>query len=855
MARRDSLGGRRARRRRSTERIGAARRLAVGIAAALAAHVATSQTETPWYDQQRALAARARGVEAAEALPEYRAYAEALSQHVAQLDREPTRKELLSHARSWADLASLEVEAELDARLDWLEVAAASALRARSGELYARVRETRARLLSLAGRNVEAREELAGLLADTATWSLRYRPEAQLGLAEVERQLGRFADALGTLDRCAAELPGDHPARGRLEQQMAGLRGQIHLDLGNADSAEPWITGRLDRAEAALASRRGDPQASLEVIVARLRRLDLALVRDRHARVLSLSDRYLTDGTFDDVAEPHASLLKGLMHVQRGKALVRLERVEGTSAEGRARAALERALAESSLPQRARVDALLELAHVHTRDGRFDRAESSLAEARERIEEFAPREAGVAPPERIQLATLRARLSLARGAGREELEARRAELVDAFDELSRLWSLTPILKGGVGFFTVDWRAAVVLELARVHLALDSRQDGALAILERLLAIEAHGTLARGAGLDPVSIGDVRAELLDAGRGAVVYLTARDESLALAFDRDRATLALLPGEDELQTARNAFLQAVFRGGEDELDDAARELGDRLLPDEIRRLLNDWTGVTIVGTDALGAVPYAALPSADGEPLGCVFALDELPSLTLGVGLARREPRTRRRDLCLIADSHPSGVARDLGRGLDELGLSRERLSALADAHGDSTLLVGARATPDALFEHGPESRVLQLLVHGVVDPERQRRAGLVLTPSASDADGIVWAGDVERHATADFVLLTACRSGSAPARPGDAAAARISTAFLTSGASVVLDSSHDLALEPTLVLSEALHAGLAAGRSPAEALRDACQATQAAGWSSPAHFALVHLTGLGHRPLF
>ena len=755
---------------------------------------------------------------------------------------------LATHARTWSDLANNDQDAAPKTRVRWFERASRSADRSGLYEVYARIRLELAQYQSRRGLNEQALVVIEALLARFEGQALVYRPIARLALAEVQRQLSHFSEALDSLDQAEVELgatelvaPGEPDP---FWMEWYGLRGLVQLELGRWEQGQPLILEEYRRAREAYDANPGYLPYLLRSMG---RRFDLEMARNKQRRALSLADDFISEGLYDGAPEQLA-----LLNVQRGKALVRLERIEPHADRNGARTALESALQEDALLIRPRIDALLELAAIHIRDGRYQEADRRLAEASARIEALATSTDQVAT-EWLRATTLRSRLAIGCGLPVEELRGAREELSRSLDALLNLWLETPLLSGGVGHLALDPRPAALGEFARLNELIDESETAALSTIDLILKTESFSTFARTVEMSEVTPTIVRTELLSEAHGVLKYVFARDESWLIALDRDHADQYQLPGVNTLLDACDRHRLALLRGEDSEERGAAKTLADLLLPAEARARLEQWQKLTIVGSDDLPLIPFAVLPIR-GEFLGCEIALDELPSLTVGVILTRRVQRERTIDFALVADSVPSQAALRLTGPLDELATSEPRLSALTRPYRRSRVLHRSQATESAALELGKHASVLQFLVHGVIDRARERRAGLVLTPEADGTDdGLVWAEDVEEQPTADFVLLTVCSSASAPARSGDAAPARLSTAFLARGARAVLEASADLSLEPTLALSRELHERLATGASPAEALRQARAAMVAAGWRSARHHGCVHLTGLGHRP--
>jgi hypothetical protein len=147
-----------------------------------------------------------------------------------------------------------------------------------------------------------------------------------------------------------------------------------------------------------------------------------------------------------------------------------------------------------------------------------------------------------------------------------------------------------------------------------------------------------------------------------------------------------------------------------------------------------------------------------------------------------------------------------------------------------------------------------TRLLHLLVHGVQNPELERSAGLLLSPTQEDGasdHGLVWIDRLETlERVPDVVLATACGAGRGPERSGDSAVVHLEGVFLRKGASAVLLPYAALSYPATLELSAHLHDALASGAEVAEALRQARVAlSEDPRHADPHYWSLLHVRGL------
>jgi hypothetical protein len=94
----------------------------------------------------------------------------------------------------------------------------------------------------------------------------------------------------------------------------------------------------------------------------------------------------------------------------------------------------------------------------------------------------------------------------------------------------------------------------------------------------------------------------------------------------------------------------------------------------------------------------------------------------------------------------------------------------------------------------------------------------------------------------------LALVTACGSGRGALRLGDPGATDLTGPLLRAGVSAVIVSSGDIPYAATLAASGRIHDAIAAGESPAAALRRATA-------GDPALRSALVVHGLAHRPLF
>ncbi len=747
---------------------------------------------------------------------------------------------------------------DLAIRREWIE-RGASFLTTEREEIGLRFLE--ARLLGEADRLDEAADVLAALLDryPGSKWMLY----VEIYFAGILRMRGDYGEA----DRRLARLEhayGDADDARLVEWGLLPLRIQIDLDLGLPDRAAPAIR-REHAAVEAMRAASSDARTLELVAASQIRRANLLYAQGFYADVVAEVDRCLSDDEVYSAApgrRAHLQLMKGMAltdlartnpgWIDEAKAALDVPDEAVLSAPDRLRLAL------------CRADLLLLCGEATAARDVLEGATGAAGFAGARVE---PRDAA-------DVARMKARIAVALlpdgDSPREELR----DLAAAFDELLERWCDVPLRAGGVGFLRKSSRRAVLSELLRLRLAVAGSEGGAERALDDLLRAHTCATDVRRLGLAQPSLAEIRDELLDDGRGMLLYLTAPDQSHVFAVDRRQVVHALLPPEDELEALVREYVAVVgtppFSVADEALRrrDAAREralaqrLGVLLLPAPIRERVNDWSGVTVCPLDWLELLPFECVAWDEEERLATRRPIDSLASPAIGLWARRRlaaDGRTtpvRDRGFLLVTDATPGAEGAPFAE-LPRLDLGDDELARLTAAYPPEqvTILARGRATRAALRAIEPSRfRVAQFLVHGVHEAGVERTAALLLTPHGDD-DGLLRAEDVEALDAPPLVVLTSCSIGRAPLRVGDAGAAGLASIWLRRGAQAVLHARTAIDLHATLALSRTLHERLAAGSSPAEALCEARRAVRSnPRHEAPFYWGLVSVEGLGHERL-
>ncbi|MET0830705.1 MAG: CHAT domain-containing protein [Microbacterium sp.] len=268
----------------------------------------------------------------------------------------------------------------------------------------------------------------------------------------------------------------------------------------------------------------------------------------------------------------------------------------------------------------------------------------------------------------------------------------------------------------------------------------------------------------------------------------------------AWRAAHAALAGLRSDlDMSASVRSGPLADVVRQS---LDDRLRTLSDALLAEPVSVAGVERFLITAPGV--LNGVPWGMLPALRGRP----FTIAS--SATRWAGL-REASRAR------VPASAGFAVGPRVDRG-------REEVSLAAAAWGDAAVLDGDRATAVAVTELASRVDVLHIAAHGRHAADNPLFSGLEL------ADGALFGYDVDLiPRLPGTVVLSACEVGRSSVRWGEEAIG-MTRVWLHAGTQCVIAAPVIVADDVACELLGAMHEGLAAGRSPSEALALASERT-------------------------
>lgn len=243
---------------------------------------------------------------------------------------------------------------------------------------------------------------------------------------------------------------------------------------------------------------------------------------------------------------------------------------------------------------------------------------------------------------------------------------------------------------------------------------------------------------------------------------------------------------------------------------------------LLIQPVAEVLRGATALTIVPHEVLWTLPFHTLADRDHRPL-----IERLPvSYAPAAGLLDSEqPQTRGRPM-LLALANPASTPIP---SLPRIPETETEVRRIAKVYGSkrSRSYVGAEARESIVKRNGSRFSVLHVAAHGLVDETEPMYSSLLLSPGAEagdEEDGLLEAREIAELRMPEVVVLSAC--DTARGSLSNEGVIGLPWAFFLAGTRHVIVSQWTAESSATLQLMIEFHRHLAAGDSPAVALRAA-----------------------------
>ncbi|RFT16164.1 MAG: TPR repeat protein [Candidatus Saccharicenans subterraneus] len=365
---------------------------------------------------------------------------------------------------------------------------------------------------------------------------------------------------------------------------------------------------------------------------------------------------------------------------------------------------------------------------------------------------------------------------------------------------------------------------------------------------------------------------IQKEVLSEDQLILDYFLGQEESYCFIISRDHFRIVRLPDEKEIERSVKLYIKLLGSTavGEDDLRLAGSRIGRLLLP--VEELASEkFSSLIIVPDGLLNNLPFETLIA--GEP-GTRGYLVETHSISYSPALAlitrfRAEPKSASYQKELLAFGNPvyshwfdnqvrtrvyfiNGVHPPADFSLGTLPFSQKETKQLAELFPVKSydLFLRKRASEDNLkaLRLG-DYRIIHFACHGLVSEKFPQRSSLVLSSSKqSSEDGFLTVREIYTlRLSSELVVLASCQSsrGSIERMEGIIGLPRV---FLLAGSRAVVSALWAVNDRASEILMLDFYRGLLAGKSRAEALRQAKLKMINGGTSHPYYWAGYVLIG-------
>jgi CHAT domain-containing protein len=350
-------------------------------------------------------------------------------------------------------------------------------------------------------------------------------------------------------------------------------------------------------------------------------------------------------------------------------------------------------------------------------------------------------------------------------------------------------------------------------------------------LERRLEEPVSGKQTHYATLSPQQVAQKTNSCL------LFYWLGKQESYLWAITPAKTQLFILPQEGEIAQLVERYRKTLL-DGKDPLEEGNADGQSlyKILVLPVASLIRPASPVTILADGVLSQLNFETLlvPGAgSGVQVNAAskgklhYLLDDLifssaPSLAM---LAAAEPTARSKERILLI-GNPDPPDQDFA-SLPLFKLEMTRIEGHFNPQKVSAL-AGQQATPAAYFASGPQTYTyIHFVTHAVASRTSPLDSAIILSNPAGREDSYkLYAREIIRHPVhAKLVTISACYGSGTRAYAGEGLVG-LSWAFLHAGAQRVIGALWEVSDDSTPRLMDKLYQGLAAGDSPAVALRNA-----------------------------
>ncbi len=375
-----------------------------------------------------------------------------------------------------------------------------------------------------------------------------------------------------------------------------------------------------------------------------------------------------------------------------------------------------------------------------------------------------------------------------------------------------------------------------------------------------------GSIAKRMRAQGGTLADVQRELCPPGTGILHFQPGYRNHYWLLIDRNGVLIRPLGPPHEYRALQSQLYStsqlAQLTARTTQLEKDLHQFSEWVFQDDLLAECRQrgWSTLLTSGIAGHYYVPFDLLPNENGAPLGSEFRIAHLPSLAVGLAIARRDAKrelsTTTRFLSVLApeidptQSSPSHWNPVQNAGARRLAPSdlQSLLSALSRGWFSEVWLGPQQATHSALQQQiGLSWDVLHIFGHGSRAKDRLGTPGVLLHALASRTK-LFTHKDLERQSAPWITMLTACSTTDVEPRTGDDGGHHLAGALLAQGGNTVICSALPVEYRESRALDDALLHYLGQGLPAAEALFQARQ--RLGGAEGPPGLYLVHAFGLG-----
>jgi CHAT domain-containing protein/lipopolysaccharide biosynthesis regulator YciM len=345
-----------------------------------------------------------------------------------------------------------------------------------------------------------------------------------------------------------------------------------------------------------------------------------------------------------------------------------------------------------------------------------------------------------------------------------------------------------------------------------------------------------------------AVEELQKELLDEDTTLLEYFLGRDSIVIFTLTRDAFDVTSVPRHPDLERQVDELRLAILQRDDDRYARIAATLYGSVVAPVAARLRHP--NLIVVPDGVLCLVPFEALlagpPAQSGaDPARRSYLLERYAvsyaySATLLLQTLKRQRTAARGDFLAFAPVFSEEGAAGAERLAGALPASRAEVTRIAELFrrresawdrlfgARTRVYLGREAAEDKLKSADLGAyRYVHFATHGLVDDVRPKLSGLRLAKAAASAeDGMLHLGEIYNlNLNAELVVLSACDTGLGPIARGEGLLG-ITRGFLYAGAANLVVSLWRVSDASTAEIMTSFYGRLLAGRSRAQALREA-----------------------------